>query len=74
MRGVADGERKLDSFIARRDGSADWGLAVCDLPDGARCYARMEDPELLAEAERDELVGARLELVPRDGNVNLVKR
>jgi acetyl-CoA C-acetyltransferase len=57
-----------------RDGTADWGLAVCDLPDRTRCYARMQDPDLLDEAERSELVGARLELVPGDGNVNLVKR
>jgi hypothetical protein len=34
----------------------------------------MEDSDLLAEAERRELVDARLELVPGEGNVNLVKR
>jgi hypothetical protein len=33
----------------------------------------MEDVDLLAEAERREMVGDRLELVPGDGNVNVVK-
>jgi hypothetical protein len=33
----------------------------------------MDDADLLAEAERRELVGTRLELVPGEGNVNLVK-
>ena len=62
------------TVVHGRDGDPAWGLAVCDLADGARCYARMEEPDLLAEAERNELVGARLELVPGEGNVNLVKR
>jgi acetyl-CoA C-acetyltransferase len=76
IREVATGEATMAAYTVAhgRDGSADWGLAVCDLPDGARCYARMQDPDLLAEAERNELVGGRVELVPGDGNVNLVKR
>jgi len=55
-----------------RDGGADWGLAVCDLPDGRRCYARMSGPELLTLAEEEELVGASVRLVAGEGNVNLV--
>jgi acetyl-CoA C-acetyltransferase len=76
IREVATGEATMAAYTVAhgRDGSADWGLAVCDLSDGTRCYARMQDPDLLAEAERNELVGVRLELVPGDGNVNLVKR
>jgi acetyl-CoA C-acetyltransferase len=75
IRDVASGEASMATYTVAhgRDGGADWGLAVCDLPDGARCYARMEDADLLAEAERRELVGARVELVPGEGNVNLVK-
>jgi acetyl-CoA C-acetyltransferase len=75
IREVAIGEATMAAYTVAhgRDGAADWGLAVCDLPDGARCYAKMEDADLLAEAERRELVGARLELVPGEGNVNLVK-
>jgi acetyl-CoA C-acetyltransferase len=78
-----------------RDGSPDWGLAICDVagpesdhrtqsaPDeppsperragSTRCYARMEDPDLLAAVERAEWVGAAVELVPGADNVNLVK-
>ena len=55
-----------------RDGGADWGLAVCDLPDGRRSYARMSGPELLTLAEEEELVGASVRLVAGEGNVNLV--
>jgi acetyl-CoA C-acetyltransferase len=76
IREVATGEATIAAYTVAhgRGGDADWGLAVCDLSDGTRCYARMEDPDLLAEAERAELVGARLELVPGERNVNLVKR
>jgi acetyl-CoA C-acetyltransferase len=55
-------------------GDPEWGLAVCDVPGGspaARCYARIDDPDLLAEAERIELVGRVVQLEP-DGPVNRV--
>jgi acetyl-CoA C-acetyltransferase len=56
-----------------RDGRPDWGLALCDLPDGTRCHARVEDEGLLAEIESREWVGADVELVAGDGDRNLVK-
>ena len=57
-----------------RDGAADWGLAVCDLPeDGVRCYARMEGADVLAEVEANECVGASVDLIAGEGDVNLVK-
>ena len=32
------------TVVHGRDGAPEWGVAVCDLPDGARrCYARIED-------------------------------
>src|SRR5438874_56985 len=40
-----------------RGGDAEWGLAVCDLDGGTRAYAKMLDPDMLAQAEADELVG-----------------
>lgn len=43
-----------------RDGAARSGAFICDLPSNARCYAIMRDPELLAVAERTELVGRRV--------------
>ena len=57
-------------------GEAEWGIAVCDLPgdSGERAYARIDDPVLMAEAEATELVGASVDLVAGDGNVNRLKR
>jgi acetyl-CoA C-acetyltransferase len=55
-----------------RDGGAESAMFVCDLPDGSRCYARAEDPDLLARAEREELVGRTVKLVTEDGGVNRV--
>src|SRR5437762_941539 len=55
-----------------RGGGAEWGLAVCDLDDGTRCYAKMLDPDHLAQAEADELVGTTVSLVPGDNNANVV--
>jgi acetyl-CoA C-acetyltransferase len=56
-----------------RSGDAEWGLAVCDLDDGTRCYAKILDPDHLAQAEAEELVGAAVSLVPGDNNANVVK-
>jgi acetyl-CoA C-acetyltransferase len=55
-----------------RDGGAQSGLFICDLPDGSRVYARSEDAELLARAEVEELVGATLQLTATDGGINRV--
>lgn len=53
-----------------RDGEPEWGLAIVDLPEGDRAYARITDPDLLAEVEETEWVGAHVELVPGEvGNV-----
>lgn len=61
------------SVVHGRGGAAESGLAVCDLPGGARAYARFDDPDLLAEAEQTELVGAAVTLASRDG-VNRLTR
>jgi acetyl-CoA C-acetyltransferase len=55
-------------------GTPDWGVAVCDLGDDARTYARIEDPDLLADAATGEWTGRRVTLSPhpsREG-ANLV--
>jgi acetyl-CoA C-acetyltransferase len=44
-----------------RNGPA-YGIAVCDVPDGARTYARFEDAALMADAERNEMVGQKMQL------------
>ena len=51
-----------------RDGAPQSGLLVVDVPDG-RAYARVREPDLLAEAEERELVGRRV-TVASDGRVN----
>jgi acetyl-CoA C-acetyltransferase len=58
------------SVVHGPDGEPQWGVAVCDV-DGARAYARLVDPELLAAAEEHELVGATLDLRTEKGNVNV---
>ncbi len=55
-----------------RDGAAEWGLAVCDLPGGERAYAKVLDPGLLAEMEAVEWVGTEIEMATKEGAVNLV--
>ncbi|MEV1167710.1 acetyl-CoA synthetase [Nonomuraea sp. NPDC049784] len=52
-----------------RDGAAERGILVVDVP-GGRAYAVVEEAELLAEAESRELVGQRVRLVT-DGKVNV---
>ncbi len=56
-----------------RDGAPEWGVLVCDLPDGSRCYARLEDADDLAGAEQEELVGRTVHLSSGEGGVNLAR-
>ncbi len=53
------------SVVHGREG-IEWGIAVCDVDGdaGARTYAKLTDPELLAAAEETELVARRLRLTP----------
>ena len=55
------------SVLHARQGHPELGTLVCDLPDGSRCYAVMTDPDALAEAERNELVGQKIQLTSSDG-------
>jgi acetyl-CoA C-acetyltransferase len=58
------------SVLHGRDGGPDSALLVCDLPDGRRCYAKLDgDSTTLAGAEREELIGQRVTLSP-DGGIN----
>jgi len=78
---VAEGSATVAAYtvVHGRDGAPEWGLLVCDLPSGARAYARLDDPIDCEEAESEELVGRAVALrtVARDGpagpaRVNLV--
>jgi acetyl-CoA C-acetyltransferase len=55
-----------------RDGAPQWGLVVCDLRDGSRCYGRVEAVEVLDELEREECVGRAVRLETNDSKVNEV--
>jgi len=60
------------SVLHGRDGSPGSALLVCDLPDGGRCYAKLDGPEAWAEAEEQELIGRTVTLTPTDG-INLAR-
>jgi acetyl-CoA C-acetyltransferase len=51
------------SVVHGRDGAPAWGLLVCDVP-GGRCYAKLLDPDALAESEQRELVGRSVHCSP----------
>ncbi|WP_433366481.1 acetyl-CoA synthetase [Streptosporangium sp. CA-115845] len=53
-----------------RDGAAERGILIADLPGGGRAHAHVRGPDLIAEAESRELVGAEVRLVP-EGPVNV---
>ncbi len=57
---------------------AQWGLVVAEVPGtsgSARCYGRIEDPDLLADAESTEWVGRTVTLAPHPQrpDVNIVR-
>ncbi|MDX6741488.1 acetyl-CoA synthetase [Actinocorallia sp. A-T 12471] len=59
------------SVVHGRDGVAERGIAVVELPDGARAYGWIEDPALLAEAGREEPVGRTVRLTAK-GEQNII--
>lgn len=71
---VGDATVAAYSVVHGRDGGPEWGLAICDLPggDGARCYARFTEPELLLRCETEELVGRPVTLTS-DGPINTMR-
>ena len=74
---VAEGEATVAAYsvVHGRDGSPDWMLLVCDLPGGARAYARTEDPGIGVAAAAEEFGGRRVRLrtVDRDGPAGPVR-
>ncbi len=54
------------SVVHGGDGAPEWGVVVCDLPDGTRAYGKMLDAELLDAAEHTELVGQTMHLTPTE--------
>jgi acetyl-CoA C-acetyltransferase len=60
------------SIVHGPGGGAEWGVAVCETPGGARCYARLSDADLLVSAETEELVGRTLTLTTNE-NTNVAR-
>jgi acetyl-CoA C-acetyltransferase len=59
------------SVLHGRDGEPQSALLICDLPDGSRCYARLDGgPDALRSAEDSELIGQSVTLTHHEG-VNL---
>jgi acetyl-CoA C-acetyltransferase len=69
-----DGDATVVTYtvLHGRDGGPESGLLVCDVEEGVRCYARVADPEMLAELERVECVGRKVRTKTNDSNVNEV--
>ncbi|MHB8219742.1 MAG: acetyl-CoA synthetase [Acidimicrobiales bacterium] len=69
---AADGAAIVAAYtvIHDRAGAPSWGPAVCNLPDGSRCYARLEDQGTLAFAEDEELIGRTVHLASASDGVN----
>jgi acetyl-CoA C-acetyltransferase len=75
-----DAEVRAYSVVHGRDGGAESALLVCDVGEGARTYARVEDAGLCAQAEAVELVGTTVTLHPEtrtgmagEGRVNVAR-
>jgi acetyl-CoA C-acetyltransferase len=69
-----DGPATVTAYTVahQRDGSPEWGLVIADVPDGGRVYAKVTEPELMADAESRELVGEPVTLTT-DGTVNTAR-
>jgi uncharacterized OB-fold protein len=59
-----EGEVAAYSVVHGRGGDPEWGVAVVELPDARRAYAKVVDADVLAGAEQHELVGRRVRLTP----------
>jgi acetyl-CoA C-acetyltransferase len=61
------------SVLHGRDGGPESALLICDLPVGARCYAKLDGGAgAFEEAEAVELIGRTVTLTPKDG-INLAR-
>ncbi len=64
--GLADGGHiAAYSVVHGRDGIPTHAVVVCDLDEGARCYAMSDDPELLSALETEELIGTEVDVRPQ---------
>jgi acetyl-CoA C-acetyltransferase len=72
---VANGPATVATYAVMhgRDGGPESALLVCDLPDGSRCYAKLDEAnDAFALAESQELIGQPVSLASADG-INLAR-
>ena len=73
LRGTATGPASVAAYtvVHGREGPR-FGALVCDLPGGERCYARTDDPALLAALQSEEWVGRPVDLIDGGSSVNRI--
>jgi acetyl-CoA C-acetyltransferase len=69
-----DGDATVVTYTVahQRDGSAEWGLIIGDIPGGKRIYAKVLEPDLMRDAESRELVGETVSIT-NDGTMNTAR-
>lgn len=69
VRDAHDGTARIAAYsvVHSRDGEPAWALLVADVDDASRCYARTDDPEIMADLETQEMVGATVTLRSVEG-------
>ena len=68
VRDSASGTVQVESasVIFGREGEPESVIAICGLPDGSRCYASSQHPDVLAAVLNDEWVGASATVTPTE--------
>jgi acetyl-CoA C-acetyltransferase len=76
IRDVYDGAATVAAYsvVHGKDGEPEWGVVICDVPEGDRAYGKVIDADMLASIERDELVGRKVTLTPTDAETAAGKR
>ncbi|MEO2166787.1 MAG: acetyl-CoA synthetase [bacterium] len=73
IRNTATGPARVAAYsvVHSREGP-ERGLVVCDLPEGDRCYARVDGLQLMRNMEETEWVGRDVELLEDGEGINRV--
>jgi acetyl-CoA C-acetyltransferase len=68
IRDVYDGAATVAAYsvVHGKDGEPEWGVVLCDVPEGDRAYGKVVDADMLTSIERDELVGRKVTLTPTE--------
>jgi len=57
---------KSATVVHGRDGGPDHVVAICGLPDGRRCYARTDDPDVISAVTSDGWIETPGHVTPKD--------